>query len=404
MKQIVLTAILVAACITAQPAIAERFHWSGIDRIVAIGDIHGDWGHYLETLRAAGLVDDRNRWSGGAAHLVQTGDIADRGPDTRRIIEHMMKLSRQAERQGGRVHHLIGNHEAMNVYGDLRYVDEGEFTAFRTRRSEALLDRYYRALMDNLEQQDPERFEALPDDLREHWDAQHPPGWIEHRQAWSPAWGVDGEMFEWVMEAQIAVQLNDTLFVHGGLSGFYCQESLESLSQRAREELRAGDEEALDMVVDPLGPLWYRGLSGGEPAATEAAVEALLERHAASRIAVGHSPTGGLIWPRYDMRVVQIDTGISSAYGGNVGYLEITEDGVFAGYRNGRVQLPGPGDALDDYIREVIALHPDNESLKRRAAELKADAIELEQATDDADEEIPEAADEPEVPTCGTLL
>ena len=74
-------ALLLTAAWLAAPAIAEqRFHWTDVERIVAIGDFHGDWEHYLETLRAAGLVNERGRWIGGTTHLVQTGDIPDRGP------------------------------------------------------------------------------------------------------------------------------------------------------------------------------------------------------------------------------------------------------------------------------------------------------------------------------------
>ncbi len=315
----------------------------------------------------------------------------------------MIELSRQAERRGGRVHNLIGNHEAMNVYGDLRYVVDGEFEAFATRRSDRLRDRYFRRMMANLEQQDPERFAALPDDFRRQWYAEHPEGWLEHRFAWSPAWSDDGRIFEWVMDAQVAVQLNDTLFVHGGLSGFYCRDSLQSLTERAQEELRATDPERRRLVVDPFGPLWYRGLSGVAPVATEEAVDALLERHGAMRIAVGHTPTGGLIWPRYDARVVQIDTGISAVYGGNIGYLEIMGDSAFAGYRSGRVRLPDDDDGLAGYVEAVIALHPGNDALRQRAAELEASA-RASTGSDGAGRSAnrDDESDAVRVPTCGT--
>ena len=107
-----------------------------------MGDLHGDYDNYLATLRAAGLVNKRGKWVGGATHFVQTGDVPDRGPDTEKNIDHLSKLAKQAERKGGQVHTLIGNHEAMNVYGDLRYVHVGEYRAFATSNSETLRDRY----------------------------------------------------------------------------------------------------------------------------------------------------------------------------------------------------------------------------------------------------------------------
>ncbi|HSG89181.1 MAG TPA: metallophosphoesterase, partial [Pseudomonadales bacterium] len=340
--------------------------FSGVERIVAIGDIHGDWDGYIATLQAAGLIDDRDRWSGGETHLVQTGDLADRGPDTRRIIEHMAQLARQARRAGGRVHNLMGNHEAMNVYGDLRYVTPGEFEAWADRRSARLRDRYYDELMTRMRENDPEAFEALPDNYREQWNAEHPEGWLEHRYAWSPLWDDDGPMYEWVRDQRVAVRINDLVFLHGGISTAYCRDALSDWTERAQDALDARSQEELDILVDPLGPLWYRGLSGVEPTASMAAVEAILARYEANHIVVGHTPTGGVIWPRYGGRVIQIDTGIGAHYGGHIGYLEITDQGRFAGYRNGTIRLPRIDAARDDYVREVRELLGDPPQLAER--------------------------------------
>ena len=184
---------------------------------MAIGDVHGDYDNYLAVLQLAGIVDGRGRWIAGDTHLVQAGDIADRGPDTRRIIGHMQRLAREARRQGGRVHNLLGNHEAMNVRGDLRYVSEGEFAAFADRRSPALRDRYYRAWLETLAKADPEGTAALPADHRQAWDLEHPLGWVEHRLAWDPRWDPDGELFRWALGTAVAIRINDLVFVHGGI-------------------------------------------------------------------------------------------------------------------------------------------------------------------------------------------
>ena len=109
--------------------------WQGVERIVAIGDIHGDYDNYIEVLKNAGVINRRGRWSAGKTHVVQVGDIPDRGPDTLRIISHLQKLEKQASKAGGRLHLLIGNHEHMNITGDLRYVHPGEYEAFETRNS-----------------------------------------------------------------------------------------------------------------------------------------------------------------------------------------------------------------------------------------------------------------------------
>ena len=69
-------------------------------KIIAIGDIHGDYEAYEAILEAANLIDTQGKWSGGKAILVQTGDIPDRGPDTRQIFEHFRKPQKQARKQG----------------------------------------------------------------------------------------------------------------------------------------------------------------------------------------------------------------------------------------------------------------------------------------------------------------
>src|SRR5579864_4282595 len=126
--------------------------WSGVERIVAVGDVHGDYDQLEAVLKTAGLIDAQGNWAGGKTHLVQTGDILDRGPDSRKCMDLLMRLEKQAEEAGGYVHALIGNHEAMNVYGDLRYTSPGEFAAFRD-----------------------EEFEK-----KHPPDGTHPPGYAEH--------------------------------------------------------------------------------------------------------------------------------------------------------------------------------------------------------------------------------
>ena len=371
MKFLILMAVLLCSSALAGVRQVDEYQWEGVGRIVAIGDLHGDYENYLAALRAAGLIDRKGKWVGGETHLVQTGDIPDRGPDTAKIIAHMTRLAQQAERKGGRVHNLMGNHEAMNVYGDLRYVHEGEYAAFVTRNSAQLRDRYYELYLQALEAQDPAGFAALSEDHRQKWDLEHPLGWVEHRQAWDPAWNPEGEYANWVLGRKVAIRINDNLFVHGGISGFYCQNRLDWLTEKAVAGLRDFDPQAPGILEDEFGPLWYRGLSGEEPRAAPETVDAILAQHAIGRIVVGHTPTSGVIWPQYEGKVVMSDTGVGKAYGGHVAYLEITPQGLFAGYPGGKLPLPSGGNDLIAYLEQVIKLAPDNPHLQRRLQQLR---------------------------------
>jgi len=403
MKYLVLAFLVFSSLAHAEVRQIDEYQWEGVERIVAVGDLHGDYDNYLATLRAAGIVDRKGKWAGGAAHLVQTGDIPDRGPDTLKIIEHITRLDKQARRKGGRVHSLIGNHEAMNVYGDLRYVSEGEYAAFATRGSEALRDRYFELYLARIEAQDPERYAALPADFRDKWNMEHPLGWLEHRQAWDPAWNPDGQYAKWVLNSKVAIRINETLFLHGGISGFYCQNSLDSLTENVRSHLKNFEPGNAGILEDDFGPLWYRGLSGVEPLATPETVDAILAQHGIKHIAVGHTPTSGVIWPRYDAKVIMIDTGISRAYGGHLGYLEITSAGLFAGYEEAKLPLPASDDGAIAYLEQVIQIKPDNPYLRQRLNQLRqppAEPIEAA-ATEAAQSDETAEPPAPAVPTCG---
>lgn len=112
-------------------------------RIVAVGDLHGDYNQSLSVLRLAGLLDVHNNWSGGDTYLVQTGDILDVGPDDLRIVRLLMQLGTEARKVGGDVHQLIGNHELRNLRGDFSKVDSGSLheTGGESGRAELLSNR-----------------------------------------------------------------------------------------------------------------------------------------------------------------------------------------------------------------------------------------------------------------------
>ncbi len=336
-------------------------HWTGVERIIAIGDLHGDYDQYMMVMTAAGLVDRKGKWAGGDTHLVQTGDIPDRGPDTIRIIDHLQKLKKEARRKGGQVHTLIGNHDAMNVYGDLRYVHAGEYQAFVGKNSERYQTLQWEHYVATMEARDPEFFaDKDMEKFRADWTKDYPLGWVEHRQAW----GVEGEYGSLVMENPVVLKVNDTLFLHGGLSAKYCASTLQELTSMVHDGIANYNYQDPGIVEDELGPLWYRGLANDNETELDAMVTAILERYEASHIVVGHTPTQGVVWPRFDSRVILNDTGIASHYGGHNGFLEITSAGLVAHYGTDTVPIPGANDGRVGYLKQVVALNPSNAHLQ----------------------------------------
>jgi hypothetical protein len=105
---------------------------NAVDRIIAIGDIHGDINALLYALKKSGVIDANRNWIGGTDIVVQVGDVLDRGgrgvsvPSSNNLEEveilyYLYKLNNSAMKTGGRVISLIGNHELMNMLGDFRY-------------------------------------------------------------------------------------------------------------------------------------------------------------------------------------------------------------------------------------------------------------------------------------------
>ena len=85
--------------------------FENVRRIVALGDIHGDYQRLQELLRTAGLVDAKNTWIGRDTHLVLTGDFVDRGDHSAQVMDLLMDLEPQARKAGGDLHALIGNQQ-----------------------------------------------------------------------------------------------------------------------------------------------------------------------------------------------------------------------------------------------------------------------------------------------------
>lgn len=340
---IVILVALFTGCVAVQGAEPSP-------RIIAVGDLHGDYDAYESIVIAAGISDKRGRWKGGETIFVQTGDIADRGPDTRKIIEHLRKLQKRAVRKGGAVVTLVGNHEAMNMTGDLRYVHPGEYEAFSDRSSAARRDKYY---SDNREAFEKYYLEQIDSSLsseaiRDKVYETYPLGRIEHNFAWS----ADGDIGSWVADNDAVALIGETLFLHGGLSAEYSVFTLEDINARVATALKTRDESPTSIIADPLGPLWYRGnirrdkaasmkdaiaaaAAGGavefqtRPTMNEE-IETVLGAYNAVRIVVGHTPNLEGIRASLDGRVIQIDTGAAAHYGGVASYLEIVGDDVVA--------------------------------------------------------------------------
>lgn len=348
-----------------------------VQRVVAVGDVHGDLDRFLLILQKAGLIDASRQWTGGRAILVQTGDLLDRGPKSRALLEFLMTLEREAPRRGGgSVRLTLGNHEVMNLMGNMDYLVAEDYAAFADSRSEQRRSAAFR---------DFARVQARkgrPADEAE-WMKAHPLGFVELREAYGP----QGRYGRWLRGWPVVNKVDDSIFLHGGINPALGFKSVEQINAVAKMEIQDFDrltaymiqkelalpfftldefalaaiEEVTKIkglrVADPPqemrnhvqtleeflqaanwitmhddGPLWYRGYNGwtdeeGEPLSLQ-----LTQTLGAKRIVVGHTPQpNGEIRSRFDGRIFLIDTGM---YRGRPSALEISGDRIRALYPN----------------------------------------------------------------------
>ncbi|MFN8092733.1 MAG: metallophosphoesterase [Vicinamibacteria bacterium] len=358
-----LAALLLAAALAPRPAAGapSPCGLKGVSRVVAVGDVHGSYDRFVGILQASGLVDAQARWTGGRAHLVQVGDVLDRGAEGPKVVDLLMRLEGQAAKAGGRVIPLLGNHEVMNMLGDLRYVSAEEYRQFRTPDSERLRSHLYERSMDRARSAAKARGEKFDETaFRAKFNEEAPLGWIERKQALA----ADGRLGEWLRKHDTVATIDGVVFVHGGLTPEVAALGCEAINDRVRKEIGADVEKTMadpkaTLAAGENGPLWFRGLARGETPELEALADGALRPLAARAIVIGHTVTGtGRIEVRVGGRVIMIDAGMTDGYGGHAAALEIDGQGrMTAIYPDRRepLDLPAAADASAPPVGRSLA-------------------------------------------------
>jgi len=217
------------------------------ERLVAVGDVHGNLDDFCLILRRAELVDAQNHWVGGSATLVQTGDLIDRGPKGREAMDLVMGLEKEAAKAGGQVVPLLGNHEVMNILGDLRYVPPQSYASFADNGSEkrrtAAYQEYAAWYARHAKFLAGIKQPVLPA-TEEEWMAKHPAGFLEYREAFGP----DGNYGKWLRHHATVVKIRGVVFVHGGIDPNLVSLPLEQINSQVQEEIKVFDNAKQDLV------------------------------------------------------------------------------------------------------------------------------------------------------------
>jgi hypothetical protein len=255
--------------------------WTNIPRIVAVGDVHGDCGQLVKCLLNAGVITQSNTWAGGKTHLVQTGDILDRGPSSKQAMDLLMALETQAERAGGMVHPLLGNHEVMVLAGDYSYLEQQEADAYG--------------------------------------------GLDELKQSMAP----QGKYGQWIRGHQAIIRINDILFVHGGITGTQTNRSLAEINARAAAAL---GQRAVTEADDAIAVLWCRDLALAPKAELASILAPVFRKYDVRHVVIGHTVVKNppRIRSRLQGAVILIDVGMSCTYRGGPATCLLIENGKFA--------------------------------------------------------------------------
>lgn len=330
------------------PASSESpWNWTGVPRVVALGDLHGSSDKLVRLLQGTGLVDEQLRWTAGADHLVVAGDFLDRGVGDRPVMDLLLRLERESKSAGGRVHVLLGNHEVMNLFRDTRKVHPESYEDFAAEETTAERRSAWSGfLMANIAT-------GEPGELGVKFHRQFPRGYFARQRSL----GAEGQYGRWLLGLPAIVKINGVAYVHGGLTVKVAELGLDGINSRvatalashieAREaleregvvgrammlgELRAAADEILEQKVvltevrdaarvfvetadDPLlgarGPLWYRGSSLEDERIERRMLERSLDLIGATAMVVAHSYTGGnRITSRFHGRLYRLDHGI----------------------------------------------------------------------------------------------
>jgi hypothetical protein len=352
--------------------------WKDVEKIIVIGDIHGDYDNFLSLLKGLHLVSDDLHWTGEKTHFVQIGDILDRGPGAKDVLDLLMRLEKEAPDSDGMVHVIIGNHEELNITGRAfdypDYVTVEQFVSFIPESFRKSKEKKY---LDDISDKNRARAassrpDPVPDTgLRAYWQ-----NLIRKDKSAQRAYvrNFNRNYGRWLAQKNAVIKINDIIFSHAGISEKYATWKLQDINETVRSELRHFMQYLEDpyrrppqlrILYDSQSPLWYRGLATRNEKETEKEIIRILDALNARVMVTGHNffqngkrmPIHGIKdISYYDGRVYNTDTGINRIYHGLVAALTI-EDGKFdlfaAGSEQQRVaEAPSPQEKIAAALRE----------------------------------------------------
>jgi len=264
-------------------------------RVVAVGDIHGAFKQFADTLETVGMAKRtapdgfEMTWTGGNDILVFTGDLSDRGENTKQVFDAVMSLEKQADAAGGHVFSMFGNHDALLLNGTVEKWAK-TLTSHKQKWYQNTLDSFTKAGLD-------------------------------FNQAISP----EGTYGAWIRLRPLFAVINGYMFIHGGLQAE--PQGLTAIATRFRIDMEKGDFNS-GIFMDEKGPLWNRDW-WNDASLIERSLQIMGIRGVVFGHTVGAMGTEGVINVK-DNELIGIDIGMCPAYGKSQGgalVMTATSDG-----------------------------------------------------------------------------
>ncbi len=346
---LILTCFIIFSVCVSLHANTNSSEWKNVKKIIAVGDIHGAYGNFVKILKKAGLVDDRLHWSGGKTHLVQTGDIMDRGDNARDVFDLLKRLQEEAAEAGGRVHVLPGNHEEMNITGIVfrqpDYVSPKQFSSFLPDDFRRQKENEFKQQLQNLSDIETNSDSSILDSyFKTKWKGLMKDKKIRilYVNTFNRDYG------QWIIEQDAVIKINGIIFCHGGISERFSTWSLQKINKTLRRELntfrlalKKGIQSRIkrEILYMPDSPLWNRDIALKDEKTYGHVIDKILKNLDAKKMVIAHTPPGSPVIPedendeilfrsRFGQKIWMIDTGISDYYYGILSYLHI-ENGEF---------------------------------------------------------------------------
>lgn len=298
------------------------------ERLIAIGDLHGDLQKARRAFRLAGLVNEQDIWTGGSTVAVQVGDILDRGDQEIEIFYWLERLQREARAAGGDLHILNGNHETMNVAQSFRYATPGGFTAFRQWAKAHALEIALKARCGCHAASDLIHMMRALDKTKKSGSRNSSDDGVSARSLALQPGGPFALRF--LADHPVVLQVGSTVFVHGGLLPQHVEYGIDRINLETREWISYGPMGAKPHFLSGrTAVVWSReySLEDSSRCDCDALELALRGVPGAKRMVVGHTIQETGINSACSGKVIRVDVGLSKGCGNGLPeVLEILND------------------------------------------------------------------------------